>query len=303
MKLFVRSLFEVSGRNSNVVMNPSQNSIVVRYCTCGDKTALTVALLGEPNAGKSTLVNNIVGQKVSAVSHIAHTTRTFTNGIFSIGNTQLVFTDTPGVISHHEGRRLKMDQNHIRDPRRVAGSADVLAVITDVSFRKTKDFIDETILSILHQHQEIPSILIMNKVDLLKRKEDLLFLATLLTQDRQKDEWGYKPYGGYSKFSEVFMTSAKTGDGVDDVVNYLISKATPQDWSYSPEVFTDASVGKQISEIFRESLLLLFAQEIPWQVKQVGVLRRCKFTKFDTCFVTMLPSVNNMVVPKQRQVR
>jgi len=109
----------------------------------------------------------------------------------------------------------------------------------------------------------------MNKTDLIRRKEDLLTLTTLLTQDREKDEWGYKPYGGTSKFRECFFTSAKTGDGIDQLLEYLLSAAQSNHWEYTDNVFTDMSTEKQISEIFREKLLVLFGQEIPWQVKQV----------------------------------
>ena len=111
----------------------------------------------------------------------------------------------------------------------------------------------------------------MNKVDLVKRKEDLLSITTLLTEDRQKDEWGYKPYGGYKNFKECFFTCAKTGEGVDPLMDYLMSQAKPDNWIYSEDVTTDLSMEFQISEIFREKLLVLFGQEIPWQVQQVNL--------------------------------
>lgn len=253
---------------ATLVRNQIRNSSTIDT----NEKVLTIAIIGSPNAGKSTLVNSMVGARVSAVSHVAHTTRTFSNGILNSDNTQLVFTDTPGVVSHHEGRRLKMDKNHIRAPKRVAGSADMLAVVTDVSFRKTKDYIDESILSIMNNHCNIPAILIMNKVDMLKRKEDLLFLTTMLMQDRKKDEWGYQPFGGSSRFKECFYISAKTGDGVDPLVKYFLSQAKHSNWQYSSDIYCDASVEAQIAEVFREKVLLLFSQEIPWQVKQETIL-------------------------------
>lgn len=258
---------------TNIIFNTLKQQ-QLKYCSSTKQPLknLTVAVIGAPNAGKSTLINNIVGAKVSAVSHVAHTTRTFANGILTLGNTQFIFTDTPGVVSHHVGRRLKMDNQHIRTPKRVASSADILAVVTDISFRRTKDYIDETVLNILNEYSDIPAILIMNKVDMIKRKEDLLFLATLLTKDRQKDEWGYLDYGGSSKFREVFMTSAKDGEGVKELLNYFMIKAVPGPWYYSQDIYSDSSVEKQISEVFRETLLSLFGQEIPWQVKQETVL-------------------------------
>ena len=241
-----------------------------RHCSASsaNQKLLNVAIIGAPNAGKSTLVNNIVGNRVSAVTHIAHTTRTFVNGILNIDDTQLVFIDTPGVVSYHEGRRLKMDSNHIRTPNRVAGSADILAVITDVSNRKTKNYIDENILHIMSEH-DIPAILIMNKIDNLKRKEDLLLLTTLLNDDRKRDEWGYQLFGGSKCFKESFFTCAKSGEGVEDLLGYFLSQAKHSRWEYSNDIYCDSSVEAQIAEVFREKLLLIFGQEIPWQVKQV----------------------------------
>ena len=236
------------------------------------KKVLNIAVLGSPNAGKSTLINHIVGQRVFAVSPVAHTTRQFSNGILNIANTQLIFTDTPGVISHREGHRLKMEKSHIRAPRRVAGSADILAVVTDSAFRKTKNYIDENILKIIDEHHEIPAILIMNKIDMLRRKEDLLFLTKILTQDRIIDEWGYKLYGGSSKFRECFFTSALTGDGVSELIDYFVIQAKQRQWEYPDNMVCDSSIEKQISEVFREKLLVLFSQEIPWQVKQDTLL-------------------------------
>ena len=230
---------------------------------------LRIGVIGLPNSGKSSLVNCILKKKFLAVSPVPHTTRMSYDGIFNHQDTQLIFRDTPGIVSFQEGFRLNLSKAHIRTPRRLQGLVDVTAVMVDAAHKKTRNYIDSNILEILQQLSPTPSILIMNKTDLIKNKEDLLTLTTMLTQNREKDEWGYKPYGGTSKFKECFFTSSKTGDGIDQLLNYLLSVAQPEVWEYTDDVMTDMSTEKQISEIFREKLLILFGQEIPWQVKQV----------------------------------
>jgi len=229
---------------------------------------LTVAVLGMPNSGKSTLVNHFVGTRVSAVTHVAHTTRRAANGVVNVDDTQIVFTDTPGVISYEEGRRLNMDKMQVRAPGRVCASVDLLAVMVDVSRRSTREHVDGNILNILNEYSSLPSVLIMNKVDLVRQKVNLLNYASMLTIDREKDEWGYKSFGGWSKFEEVFMVSAHTGDGLSDLLDFFLRRAYASDWLYSANIHTDTSIEEQIAEVFREKLLLLFKHEIPWKMKQ-----------------------------------
>lgn len=229
---------------------------------------LNVAVIGAPNAGKSTWVNHIVGLRVSAVTHVAHTTRSQANGILNIDNTQLVFTDTPGTVVLEEARRLKMHRNHIRLPKMIAAGSDVIAVVTDAINPKTKHSIDQTTLAILQEYKHIPAILIINKVDRVLHKGQLLSLAAELLEDREKDQWGYKDYGGYSKFKEVFYTSALLGEGFEPLIEYFLSQAKPGKWVYSPDIYSDTSVEKAIAEVFRENLFTMFGQEIPWHVRQ-----------------------------------
>ena len=235
-----------------------------------DQKVLKVAIIGTPNAGKSTLINTVVGSRVSAVSEIKHTTRTVTNGIKNIGSCQIIFTDTPGIISYEEGHRLNMDRAHIRGPRRVVGSVDMLAIITDVASKNSRNFIDENILQIMNNNPETPAVLILNKIDLLKRKEDIIPIACMLMTNRKKDVWGYESFGGSEHFKKLFMISAFSGDGVDDLLNYFVLNAKPRAWEYSEQIYCDSSVDFQIAEVFREKLLVLFGQEIPWKVKQVN---------------------------------
>lgn len=232
---------------------------------------IKVAILGSPNAGKSTLVNSLVGNRVCAVSHVANTTRTQLNGVLTIDNTQLVLTDTPGAVSYMEGRRLKMHSTHLRSPRHATDLADMIAVVTDVGNRKTRNYIDDEVLKIIDEYSDLPVVLVLNKIDRLKRKEELLFITSILTADRKKDEWGYLPHGGSKRFSECFFTCALTSEGNDQFINYLVSVAKQGKWEYSEGAYCDTSVDTLINEVFREKLLVMFGQEIPWKVKQVSI--------------------------------
>jgi len=238
---------------------------------------IKVAIIGAPNAGKSTLVNSLVGNRVCAVTHIANTTRSHLNGVLTIDDTQLVLTDTPGTVPYMEGRRLKMHSNHMRTPKRVTASADLIAVVTDVSNKRTKNYIEEEVLNIMDEYKEIPAVLIMNKIDRLKSKTELILLTSILTNDRKKDEWGYLLHGGSERFLECFFTDARTGEGSEQFLSYLLSVAKPGEWEYSDQVYCDSSVEALINEVFREKLLVMFGQEIPWQVKQETVLIDAEF--------------------------
>ena len=222
---------------------------------------LHVGILGTPNAGKSTFVNTATDSKVSIVTQIPNTTRANTRGVLTRGDTQIVFVDSPGIIPYQESRRLRMSQSHIRAPRRLHHDCDMLCLIVDGANKKTRERIEDHVLDILRKAEDKPSILVINKVDILRHKEPLLKYVTLLTD---------KAHNGWEKFKKVFMISALTGDGVSDVIEYFMQHAKPGAWIYSEDVHVDSPIEYQIAEVFREKLMLLFQHEIPWQVKQVN---------------------------------
>jgi len=228
-----------------------------------------VAIIGEPNSGKSTLVNSLVGEKVFAVTNKPHTTRQEAQASFSVGSAQVVVLDTPGVVTQSEGRRLKMTREHVTAPENALQSADVICVVTDSCDRRTRYRIHEQVLDALERHHNIPSLLILNKIDRLRHKTDLLSLAAVLSEKRKKDAWGYVTQGGWDNFENVFMISAKQGDGIEDMKNYLALKAKPGEWMFPPESTNDLSLQQRIMEVFREKLLEIYEHEIPWQIKQV----------------------------------
>ena len=260
------------------------------------RSILRVGVLGEPNAGKSTLINSVVGEKVSIISEITNTTRESIYVPFSSGNTQIVFIDTPGIVPFQVARKLKLGRTQITAPRKVIDECDLLAVVVDLESRRKRERIHECILDLLNKHSEFPCILILNKIDLIKRKSTLLKYVSNLTTDRKKDVWGYEKIGGYSGFKSVFMISASNGDGVPDVVDYLMKNAKEGTWEYENEIKVDLPIDKRIAELFRETLLGMFKHEIPWQVKQTTLL--FEELEGDTCKIH-----HKLIWPKKSQAR
>lgn len=254
-----RSITNEHDSNSN---SNSQDSL--------QKRLLKVAIIGEANSGKSTLTNCLIGEKICAVTSVPHTTRRQTTGVFTMGDSQIVLLDTPGIVNVPEARRLKMTREHMRAPSDALHDADVIAVLIDAADRKRSMKIPETVLTNLESHTDLPSILILNKIDNVKKKTILLDIATVLTDDREKDEWGYKDEGGWSKFEHVFMISARSGDGVSELKQYFAAKSKPAEWLFPADTSTDQNFEQIMQEIFREKVLQLYEHEIPWQIRQVG---------------------------------
>ena len=232
---------------------------------------LRVAIIGEANSGKSTLTNCLIGEKICAVTAVPHTTRRQTVGVFTVGDSQIVLLDTPGIVNLPEARRLKMTREHMRAPIDAMHDADVIAVLVDATDRRRNQVIHETILTSLENHVDLPSILILNKIDNVKTKSVLLDIVCILMQDREKDDWGYKTIGGWSKFEHVFMISARTGDGIEEIKQYFAAKSKPSEWLFPADTSTDQNFEQIMQEIFREKLLQLYEHEIPWQIRQVGI--------------------------------
>lgn len=280
--------------DTNTLIGPAEPEVAERV---GEpRKILRVGILGEPNAGKSSFINSIVGEKVSITSEVMNTTR---EGIFvpyQRGNTQMVFIDTPGIVPFQEARRLKLGRKQITAPRRIIDECDVVAVMADLGTRRRRERIHECILDLLNKHPDFPCILVLNKIDLIKRKSTLLKFVSNLTTDRKKDVWGYEKIGGYSGFKDIFMISALNGDGVKDIENYLMQLANEGDWLYEDYVKVDMPLDKQISELFRETLLEMFQHEIPWQVKQMTLL--FEETGNDSCRIH-----HKLIWPKKSQAR
>ncbi|XP_053940973.1 GTPase Era, mitochondrial isoform X2 [Cuculus canorus] len=143
---------------------------------------LRIAIIGAPNAGKSTLSNQLVGRKVFPVSKKVHTTRCKAQGIVTYEDTQLIILDTPGLTSPLKAKRHNLDAAMLTDPWDSMKHADLVLVLVDVSDHWTRDSLSQEVLKCLSRFPHIPSVLVLNKVDLLKKKFILLDLVTELTE-------------------------------------------------------------------------------------------------------------------------
>uniref|UniRef100_A0A8B9PE06 GTPase Era, mitochondrial n=1 Tax=Apteryx owenii TaxID=8824 RepID=A0A8B9PE06_APTOW len=143
---------------------------------------LKVAIIGAPNAGKSTLSNQLLGRKVFPVSKKVHTTRCKAQGVVIHEDTQLIILDTPGLTSPLKAKRHKLNESMLKDPWESMKHADIVLVLVDVSDHWTRNCLSQEVLKCLFQFPQIPSVLVLNKVDLVKKKFILLELITELTE-------------------------------------------------------------------------------------------------------------------------
>lgn len=142
---------------------------------------LSVVIIGAPNAGKSTLSNQLLGKKVFAVSKKVHTTRTRAMGVLTENDTQIILLDTPGLTTPAKVKRHQLEQSLLIDPWNTVKEADLVVVLVDVSDRWMCGQLDFEVLKCLAQHPDIPAILVLNKVDLIKTKDRLLDITATLT--------------------------------------------------------------------------------------------------------------------------
>ncbi|KAG8439425.1 hypothetical protein GDO86_005583 [Hymenochirus boettgeri] len=143
---------------------------------------LRVAILGAPNAGKSTLSNQLLGRKIFPVSKKVHTTRCQAQCVITDGETQLILLDTPGMVNPSKVKRHHLEKSLLQDPWDSLKSADLVLVLVDVSEHWSRNSLSTEIIKCLSQYQYIPSILVLNKVDLVKKKALLLDSTNTLTE-------------------------------------------------------------------------------------------------------------------------
>ncbi|KFV45422.1 hypothetical protein N341_07699, partial [Tyto alba] len=163
-------------------------------------------IIGAPNAGKSTLCNQLLGRKVFPVSKKVHTTRCKARGVVTYEDTQLIILDTPGLTNPFKVKRHKLDQAMLTDPWDSMKHADLVLVLVDVSDHWTRNSLSKEVLKCLSQFPQIPSVLVLNKVDLLKNKFLLLGLVTELTEGIVNG----KKLDGRSAFKHDSSSSAKS---------------------------------------------------------------------------------------------
>jgi GTP-binding protein Era len=201
-----------------------------------------VALIGAPNAGKSTLLNALVGSKVTIVSHKVQTTRALIRGITIVDKSQLIFVDTPGIFSP----KRRLDRAMVTTAWSGAHEADLVGVLIDA-----RKGIDEEAEALLERLTDVKTskILILNKIDLISR--DMLLLLTKIANAK-------------AKFDSTFMISALTGDGVADLKSWLAARMPASPWLYPADQMSDAPVRQLAAEITREKLFERLHQELPY---------------------------------------
>jgi len=201
-----------------------------------------IALIGAPNAGKSTLLNALVGSKISIVSRKVQTTRALIRGIAIEGQAQLIFVDTPGIFSP----RRRLDRAMVTTAWTGAHEADLVGVLIDA-----RNGIDDEAENILRKLDAVKTarVLVLNKIDVVS-KEKLLELA--------------KSANTAAKFEATLMVSALTKDGVGDLKAWLAQRLPPGPWLYPADQISEAPMRQLAAEVTREKLFERLHQELPY---------------------------------------
>jgi GTP-binding protein Era len=199
-------------------------------------------LVGAPNAGKSTLINRLVGTKVSIVSHKVQTTRSIVRGIAIFDRSQVIFVDTPGIFRP----KRRLDRAMVETAWGGARDADMVAVLIDVA-----KGVDEEAGALLDKLSEVaqPKILLLNKIDTVKRERLLA-----LTEEANRAV----------KFERTFMISALSGDGLDDLIAYLTDAVPAGPFLYPEDEVSNVPLRQLAAEITREKIFERLHQELPY---------------------------------------
>ncbi|CAB4068780.1 era [Lepeophtheirus salmonis] len=253
---------------------------------------LRVSILGIPNSGKSTLVNALTKTCVRPVSKKAHTTRFNAKGVLTVLNTQIY---TPGVVGKEEVQKFRLRGSLLTDPESSGMDADLFIVLQDVSNRYIREFINPEILKILCLYPEIPSILVLNKLDtiptskriynlirklsldslqgqrasteIFKTKEHLIskyFSSPKNTSTQSLDGVIIKDLKGWPGFRDIFTISALNGTGVDKLRSYLLETSKPGPHLFPSEIKTDLDTRRFVKDIIKSKLLDFLPYDIPY---------------------------------------
>ena len=204
-----------------------------------------VALIGAPNAGKSTLMNAMVGQKVSIVTPKVQTTRSRIRGIEKNENVQLVFVDTPGIFTP----KRRLDRAMVQAAWQGAENGDVLLLLHDCARRVIDDDTHNILVKLAASKRR--ASLILNKIDLASQQR-------LLERAEEMSK--------IFEFDRVFMLSATTGNGINDLKSWLASKMPQSPFLFDPEDLSDMPMRLLAAETMREKLFLNLHQELPYQL-------------------------------------
>ena len=206
-----------------------------------------VNIVGNPNVGKSTLMNDLVGERISIITSKAQTTRHRITGIVNTPDYQIVFSDTPGVLKP----KYKLQESMLGFSEGTLIDADELIYVTDVveDPEKNKDFLDRV------AKEDVPVLLVINKIDLLKNQEELQALV---------DKWHER-----LPKAEIFPVSAKEGFNVDNLMKRIVELLPVSPPFFGKDALTDKPARFFVTEIIREKLLLNYEKEIPYSAEVV----------------------------------
>uniref|UniRef100_A0A8C2C4E7 GTPase Era, mitochondrial n=1 Tax=Cyprinus carpio TaxID=7962 RepID=A0A8C2C4E7_CYPCA len=252
--------------------------------------SLKVTIVGAPNAGKSTLTNQLLGRKLFAVSEKVHTTRSRAVGVLTEDDTQIILLDTPGLTTPVKAKRHHLEVSLLVDPFDSIKEADLVVVLVDVSDKWTRNKLDYEVLKCLALNPDVPAILVLNKVDLLKNKTLLLDITAQLTEgvvngkkirirgaekphekstaQRHNSLKALKSRRGWHLFKDVFMLSSIDREDVETLKKYLFDGAKPGHWQYHSEVLTDQGPEEMCINTIREKLLQHLPKEVPYSMTQ-----------------------------------
>lgn len=220
-----------------------------------EQRCAVVAVLGAPNAGKSTLVNTLVGAKVAAVTQKVQTTRALVRGIAMRGDVQLVLIDTPGVFAP----KRRLDRAMVAAAWSALEGADAILHVVDAAAHAgtgkgaadARSAEDSANIASKLKEMELASILVLNKVDQVARP-DLLALTTKLVEE--------------GLYTDVFMVAAKNNDGVEDIARVLTERAPEGPWLFPEDQTMDAPARVLAAEITREKAFLRLHEELPYDL-------------------------------------
>ncbi|XP_043470038.1 GTPase Era, mitochondrial [Leptopilina heterotoma] len=220
------------------------------------KKSLKVAIIGLPNAGKSTLINQLVNRTICPTSEKVHTTREKAEAILVSDNIQLIIIDTPGLVSNRDLKAYEMGSTFRDDVNKSLRKADIVGVVQDMENPRAHENISKRLLPLLDAYgKDRATILILNKIDRIKRKATLLEIIKNLTN---KKNWPY--------FQDIFMISALHNDGVTDIRNYFLDIAKEKKWEYNTEMYTDQKPEIIVERTVRAKLMDNLPQEMPYRL-------------------------------------
>jgi len=239
-----------------------------------------VALVGRPNAGKSTLLNRLVGEKIAAVSNKPQTTRHRIQGIVTRGDGQIVFVDTPGV--HKPGHLL--NRRMMAAVQDAIMSVDLLVLMRDASVSTGNG--DKFVLDLV-KNSDKPAILVLNKIDKIKEKERLLPLIEFYSQEND--------------FAEIIPLSALKGDEINILLTEIIKHLPEGEAIFSDDELTDQSMRVIAAEMVREKILESTGEEIPYVTAVVTELweETEDLTRIFCAIYVERPSQKKIIIGKQ----